>query len=121
MAHHPHFAGAILDQLNRCVGLRWTSRCGPIAWHPQSPDLTPLDFYQWGHMKSLVYQIPVDTVEDLLARVLGAAQEIQQTPGVMKRVYQNMSRRYNVCNKLGGRILNPFCTKVQNTIVNTVQ
>ena len=48
-------------------------------------------------MKSLAYQT---TVEDLLARVLGAAQEIEQIPGVMERVYQNMSRRYN---ELGGR------------------
>ena len=45
----------------------------------------------------------MDTVEDLLARVLGAAQEIQQTPGVMERVYQNMICRYNVCNDLHGR------------------
>ena len=29
-------------------------------------------------MNSLTYQTPVDTVEDLLARVLDAAQEIQQ-------------------------------------------
>ena len=42
-------------------------------------------------------------MEDLLARVLGAAQEIQQTPGVKEGVYQNMIRRYNVCNELGGR------------------
>ena len=31
-----------------------------------------------GHMKSMVYQTLVDTVEDLLAQVLDAAQEIQQ-------------------------------------------
>ena len=47
----------------------------------------PLDFFLWGHKKSLVYQAPVDTVEDLLTRVLGAAQEIQQTPGGMERMY----------------------------------
>ena len=60
-------------------------------------------FLLWGHMKSLVYETPVDTVQDLLARVLGTAQEIQQTQGVMERMYQNMSRSYNVCNELSGR------------------
>ena len=60
-------------------------------------------FYLWCHMKSLVYQTAVDTVEELFARVLGAAQETQQPPGVMGRGYQKVSRRYNVCNELGGR------------------
>ena len=58
-------------------------------------------FFLWGHMKSLVYQTSVDTVEDLLARVLGSAQEIQQTPGVMTRLYQNMIRRFNMYIELG--------------------
>ena len=44
-------------------------------------------------MKSLVYETLVDTVEDLLSRVLGATQEIQQIPGAMERVYHNMIRR----------------------------
>ena len=65
-------------------------------------------FFLRGHRKSLMYHIPVDTVEDLLSRVLGASQETQQTPGVMERVYQNMSRRYNVCNELGGRHIEPL-------------
>ena len=59
-------------------------------------------------MKSLVYQTPVDTVDHLLARVLGAAQEIPQTPGVIERVYQNMIRRYNVRNELSGRHIEPL-------------
>ena len=65
-------------------------------------------FFLWGHMKYLVYQTPVDTVENLLARVLGAAQGIQQITGVMERVYQNMCRRYNVHNELGGRHIEPL-------------
>ena len=59
-------------------------------------------------MNSLVYQTSVDIVEDLLAHVLGVAQEIQQTLGVMERVYQNMICRYNVCNELGGRHNEPL-------------
>jgi hypothetical protein len=30
---------------------RWLGHGGPIAWPPRSPDLTPLDYYIWGHMK----------------------------------------------------------------------
>ena len=40
-------------------------------------------FFLRTHTKSLVYQTPVDIVEVLLTQVLGAAEDIQQTPGVM--------------------------------------
>ena len=68
----------------------------------------PTRLFLWGHMKSLVYETPVDTVEDLVARVLTAAQEIQQTQGVMERVYQNLIRRYTVCNEVHGRHIEPL-------------
>ena len=54
-------------------------------------------------MKSLVYETPVQSEEDLLARVLAAAESIQQTPGFVDRVYGNMRRRYTLCNEQQGR------------------
>ena len=51
-------------------------------------------------VKIIVYETPVETEEELLTRV--AAQEIDETPIVMTRVYQNMIRRYNVFNEVGG-------------------
>ena len=99
----PHFALDVRNHLNRRFGQRWIGRGGPIPWPPRSPDLNPLDFFLWGHMKS-----PVETVKDLVARVLTAAQEIQQTQGVMERVYQNLIRRYTVCNEVHGRHIEPL-------------
>ncbi|GFX88713.1 hypothetical protein TNCV_4636341 [Trichonephila clavipes] len=44
---------------NRCierhVGDRLISRFGPVNWPPRSCDLTPLDYFLWGYVKSLVY------------------------------------------------------------------
>ena len=37
-----------------------------------------------------------------------AAQEINGAPGVKDRVYRNMIRRYNVCNNIGGRHMEPL-------------
>ena len=37
----------------------WIGKGGPVAWPPRSPDLTLLDFFLWGHIKSLVYKTPV--------------------------------------------------------------
>ena len=41
------------------------SRNGPVEWPPLSCDLTPLDFFVWGHIKSLVYAIKPATLDDL--------------------------------------------------------
>ncbi|GFY00282.1 hypothetical protein TNCV_4710841 [Trichonephila clavipes] len=49
----------------RRVG-RWT--VPPIAWSPRSSDLNLVDFFFWGHLKSLVYEMPVATVEDNTTR-----------------------------------------------------
>ena len=50
--------------LNVTYPNRWTGRGGPVLW---SPDLTPLDYFLWGSMKSMVYGTPVTSEEDLIA------------------------------------------------------
>ncbi|GFT73000.1 hypothetical protein TNCV_1976971 [Trichonephila clavipes] len=37
------------------LGDRLISRFGPVNWPPRSCDLTPLDYFLWGYVKSLVY------------------------------------------------------------------
>jgi hypothetical protein len=60
-----HFSCAVWDVLNNTYHDRWIGRGGPIAWPPSSPDLNPLDFHPWGHLKILVYAAPVDNEEAL--------------------------------------------------------
>ena len=67
-----HFALAVRGHLDQRFGLQWIGRGGSIAWPPRSPDLTPLDYYLWGHMKTLIYETPVESEEDLLARLMAA-------------------------------------------------
>ena len=76
-------------------------RFGPA----RSPDLTPLDLL-CRNMKSLVYEIPVDSEEDLLARVLAA--EGAGLQGIGDGVYQNVVRRYRVCVEVAGRHFEPL-------------
>jgi hypothetical protein len=40
---------------------RWIGRGGPRSWPARSPDLNPLDFFLWGHVKNVVYRHPIDT------------------------------------------------------------
>ena len=57
----PHYTIRVRELLNELFPNRWLGRGGPVAWPPRSPDLTPLDYYLWGHMKTLVYETKVDS------------------------------------------------------------
>jgi hypothetical protein len=46
-----HFSLSARRHLNGHYPGRWRGRGEPIAWPPRSPDLNPLDFYLWGHLK----------------------------------------------------------------------
>nr|XP_015922443.2 uncharacterized protein LOC107450974 [Parasteatoda tepidariorum] len=92
-----HFSSAVREYLDRICPNRWIGRGGPVPWQPRSPDLTPLDFYLWGHMKSIVYETPVTSDMDLIARIAEAAVRVRDTPGQFERVRESMRRRCETC------------------------
>ena len=58
-------------------GDRWIRMSGPTAWPARSPDLTCLDFFLWGYMKSMVYETDIDSEEYLIARIVSAAAKVR--------------------------------------------
>ena len=50
-----HTATATIDLLKSKFDDKLISRNGPVNWPPRSCDLTPLDYFLWGYVKSLVY------------------------------------------------------------------
>ena len=62
-----------------------------------------IDFYFWGHMKTLVHDTPVDNAEELVARITVAAGEIRAMSGLFQNVRISMRRRCEVCIEAGGR------------------
>lgn len=74
-----------------------------MAWPARSPDLTPLDFYFWGAMKNMIYSEPVESEEDLVARIVEASETIRQTPGIFQRTRESLLRRSDFCRNVGGR------------------
>ena len=84
-----HFVLDVKEYLNNVFPNRWIGRSGPVQWPPRSPDLTPMDFFIWGgEMKCLVYETPIDTPEELVARGAEAAAIIRET--------QSFARRYQL-------------------------
>lgn len=97
-----HFSLIAREFLNEAYPGRWIGRAGPIAWPARSPDLNPLDFFVWGHLKSMVYSTPVQDIEDLRQRVENGCQIIRNTPGIFERVRQSMTRRAQQCIAVHG-------------------
>ncbi|GFV54466.1 hypothetical protein TNCV_2865501 [Trichonephila clavipes] len=64
------------------------------------PDLNPFVFF-WGHLKSLVYETPMSTVEDCTAN-------IASTPNLFKGTRQSFVRRGRRCYNLFGRNFEQF-------------
>jgi hypothetical protein len=75
-----------------------------------------LDFFLWGHIKSLVYETPVETQGELIARILAACLVVRQTPGIFERVRQNFLRRCTTCIEAGGRHFEQLLCVLYHTV-----
>jgi hypothetical protein len=56
-----NFSHAVKMYLSHHFPGSWIGCDGPKHWPPRYPDLNPLDFCLWGHMKDLTYQQKVET------------------------------------------------------------
>ncbi|GFX95944.1 DUF4817 domain-containing protein [Trichonephila clavipes] len=87
-----HTARATIDLLKDTFGDRLISRFGPVNWPPRSCDLTPLDYFLWGYVKSLVYSDKPQTfyhLEDNIRYVIAVIR-----PQMLEKVIQNWTSRF---------------------------
>ncbi|GBN22972.1 hypothetical protein AVEN_185205-1 [Araneus ventricosus] len=68
---------------------------GFVEWLPRSPDLTPLDFFLWGHIKGQVYATPPSTLQDLRRRITDAFASV--TPTMLHNVEREIQSRVQMC------------------------
>ena len=59
-------------------------------------------------MKTLVYESPVDSIDDLAARVSVAAGEIASSPNVFHSVRESLVKRYEKCIEVNGAHFEQF-------------
>jgi len=85
------------EYLNECFPNRWLGHGGHIAWPPRSPDLTPLDYYLWGHMKTFVYETKVRSRAALHDRIFAAAEHIRNHPDNVASATQSLLMRAEKC------------------------
>ncbi|GFX24579.1 putative transposable element [Trichonephila clavipes] len=88
-----HTARATIDLLKDTFGDRLISRFGLVNWPPRSCDLTRLDYFLWGDVKSLVYADKpqtLDHLEDTIRRVIADIR-----PHMLEKVIENWTSRLN--------------------------
>ncbi|GFX66879.1 uncharacterized protein TNCV_999181 [Trichonephila clavipes] len=82
---------AAIDLLKDTLGDRLISRFGPVNWPPRSCDLTPLNYFLLGYVKSLVYADKAQTrdhLEDNIRRVIADIR-----PQMLEKVIENWTSR----------------------------
>ncbi|GFX45428.1 transposable element Tc3 transposase [Trichonephila clavipes] len=86
-----HIARATIDLLKETFGDRLISRFGPVNWPPRSCDLTPLDYFLWGYVKSLVYADKAQTLDHLEDNIRRVIADIR--PQMLEKVIENWTSR----------------------------
>ncbi|GFV47374.1 uncharacterized protein TNCV_4830301 [Trichonephila clavipes] len=86
-----HTARASIDLLKDTFGDRPISRFGPVNWPPRSCDLTPLDYFLWGCVKSLVYADKPQTLDHLEDNIRRVIADIR--PQMLEKVIENWTSR----------------------------
>ncbi|GFT83772.1 putative transposable element [Trichonephila clavipes] len=86
-----HTASATIDLLKDTLGDRLISRFGPVNWPPRSCDLTPLDYFLWGYVKSLVYADKPQTLDHLEDNIRRVIADIR--PQTLEKVIENWTSR----------------------------
>ncbi|GFX48800.1 transposable element Tc1 transposase [Trichonephila clavipes] len=86
-----HAARATIDLLKDTLGDRLISRFGPVNWPPRSCDLTPLDYFLWGYVKSLVYADKPQTLDHLEDNIHRVIADIR--PQMLEKVIEDWTSR----------------------------
>ncbi|KPJ21635.1 Transposable element Tc3 transposase [Papilio machaon] len=104
-----HTSNESLADLKEKFAGKLVSRRGDIPWPPRSPDLTPLDFFLWGYMKSRVYSNNPTSIAQLKANIHG---EMAAIPRAMcERVFGNLKTRFEKCLQRDGAHLDDVIFK----------
>ncbi|GFS66773.1 transposase [Trichonephila clavipes] len=86
-----HTARATIDLLKDTFGDRLISRFGPVNWPPRSCDLTPLDYFLWDYVKSLVYAGKPQTLDHLEDNICRVIADIR--PQMLEKFIENWTSR----------------------------
>ena len=101
----PHRSRVVMARLQELFGDRIVALNQPVEWPPRSPDLTPLDFFVWGYLKTKVFQSPPANLIELQERITRETNDLREDRQLLRRVFRGMLHRAEKClERLGGHV-----------------
>jgi hypothetical protein len=99
------------------LGITWTERwlgdeteeVDQIAWPPRSPDLTSLDFFMSVYVKNIVYQVKMNDLEHLKARIMNSVATV--TPNTLEAMWNEVEYCLDFCRATKGNFLRKLYTQ----------
>lgn len=79
---------------NHSIGRR------PLEWPPRSPDLSPLDFFLWGHLKSVVFKKQPECIEQFQETIMQECHAISRR--TFGKIRQELEERLYHCLQNNG-------------------
>ncbi|GFU56553.1 hypothetical protein TNCV_1406991 [Trichonephila clavipes] len=111
-----HTARATIDLLKDTFGDRLISRFGPVNWPPRSCNLTPLDYFLWGYVKSLVYADKPQTLDHLEDNIRRVIADIR--PQMLEKVTENWTSRLDYIRTSRGSHMPEIIFKIFPSILD---
>ncbi|GFT23278.1 transposable element Tc3 transposase [Trichonephila clavipes] len=109
-------ARATIDLLKDTFDDRLISRFGPVNWPPRSCDLTPLDYFLWGYVKSFVYADKPQTLDHLEDNIRCVIADIRLQ--MLEKVIENWTSRLDYIRASRGSPMPEIIFKMMNDQVN---
>ncbi|GFW71097.1 RNA-directed DNA polymerase from mobile element jockey [Trichonephila clavipes] len=106
-----HTARATIDLLKGTLGDRLISRFGPVNWPPRSCDLTPLDYFLWDYVKSLVYANKLRTLDHLEDNIRRVIADIRSQ--MLEKVIENWTSRLDYIRASRGNHMPEIIVKIR--------
>ena len=98
----PHRSVQVRNRLQELFPNRVVGMGHAIEWPARSPDLTPLDFFLWGHIQHIVYEPgPPASLQELRDRITAAFASVRRTR-MVRHAVAAMRTRAETCIRLGG-------------------
>ncbi|GFU72104.1 transposable element Tc3 transposase [Trichonephila clavipes] len=88
-----HTARATIVLLKDTFADRLISRFTPVNWPARSCDLTPLDYFMWGYVKSFVYAEKPQTLDHLEDNILCVIADTRQQ--MLQKVIENWTSTFD--------------------------
>ena len=73
----------------------------PTLWPARSPDITPLDFFLWGYVKTNVFKSEIKDIDDLKTKIIEAVASVR--PQMLANTWKEVKSRLEMLAENGGR------------------